>query len=96
MDSDELLMLIDGLPDISLYKTWCERGGDWTDDQYVAARTANELALSRADGRGYKPELIQSPAQLQAEQEQQILSTRRRSQGLDELTGKTRIRKKVS
>ena len=88
MDSDEFLMLVDGLPAESLFKTWCERGGDWTDDQYVAARTANELALSRADGKGYMPDLLESPAQLQAELDRDIEMAAKRRQGLAELHGK--------
>jgi hypothetical protein len=95
MDSAELLMLIDGLPDDSLFKTWSDRGGDWTDDQYIAARTANEVALSRADGGGYLPDLIYSPAQLQERADQEIRQAAVRRQGMNELTGKTRTRRKV-
>ncbi len=96
MDSAEFLMLAEGLPDVSLFKTWAARGGDWTDDQYVAARAANELMLSRADGKGYMPELIQSPAQLQAEADASVVRDERHRQGMAELTGKTRTRKRVS
>ena len=95
MDSTELLMLIDGLPDESQFKTWAERGGDWSEAQYIAARTANELALARADGAGYTPELIRSPAQKQAEFDKDRLAHMRRQQGMAELTGKTRTRRKA-
>lgn len=72
MSSNELIDLVEHLPDRSAFKT-ALRGGDWCIDQYVAARAANEIALSRADGRDYEPELIKSPAQEHAENERERL-----------------------
>lgn len=62
------------LPDDSELKT-AIREGDWTADQYVQARIANELMLSRADyasahGSTMKPTLLLSPAQQADEDEE--------------------------
>jgi hypothetical protein len=51
--------------------------------------------LSRADGGGYLPDLIYSPAQLQERADQEIRQAAVRRQGMNELTGKTRTRRKV-
>ena len=61
MTSRELLVILDGLPERSEFKTWAFRGGDWTSEQLISARIANQLALSRADGRDYEFDLILSP-----------------------------------
>jgi hypothetical protein len=77
MDSRRFLTLVECLPDSSQFKKWAVRGGDWTEDQYVAARQVNEVALSRADGKGYMPQLVKSPMQL-AQDEAEITYRRRR------------------
>jgi len=84
--SRRFLTLIDGLPDESLFKTWAVRGGDWTQAQYITARLVNEVALSRADGKGYHPELIRSPTQMAAEQAEDEWRRRRHRENLNELT----------
>lgn len=63
LDSRRVLALLDGLPDESMFKTWAIRGGDWSEQQYIAARLVNEMALARADGKGYMPVLLKSPYQ---------------------------------
>lgn len=67
MSSRELIELLEPLPCCtSAFKT-ALRGGDWCIHEYTAARAANEAALARADGNGYTPELIKSPAQQREE-----------------------------
>ncbi len=87
MDSRRLFSLLDGLPDESMFKTWAIRGGDWTDDQYVAARLVNEVALSRADGKGYTPDLLKSPMQIANEDAAEQYRTKRHRDTLRELRG---------
>ena len=59
-------------------------------DQYVAARTANEIALSRADGRDYEPELVYSPAQKNAQNEREKFRRERHYKARAEMTRKQR------
>lgn len=49
------------------------RDGDWSEDQYIAARAANELMLLRADyaganGERRNPNLLESPSEAEARQ----------------------------
>lgn len=92
MSSRELLIILDGLPDESSFKTWCYRGGDWTDDQKIKARTANELALARADGHGYMPDLVKSPAEIATEMAHLDWQKRRHDEVLAQLQGKNKRR----
>jgi hypothetical protein len=68
MSSRELWVFITHLPDLSATKK-AMREGDWTEDQYIAARLVNELSFFRADHAAVhaqhkmRPEPIQSPAQ---------------------------------
>lgn len=87
MDSRRLLSLLDGLPDESTFKTWAVRGGDWTSAQYVQARMVNELALARADGKGYSPNLVKSPVQIADEQAETDYRGRRHAETLQQLQG---------
>jgi len=87
MDSGRFLRLAEGLPDESLFKTWAYRGGDWTADQYIAARTVNEIALSRADGKGYMPRMIRSPLQLAEDDATDQYRSERYEQTVRELRG---------
>lgn len=87
MDSRRFLTLLDGLPDESAFKTWAERRGDWTEDQYVAARQVNETALSRADGKGYMPQLVKSPRQMADDQAEASYRSRRHNENLRQLRG---------
>jgi hypothetical protein len=87
MDSRLLISLLDGLPDESSFKTWAVRAGDWTEDQYVAARLVNEVALSRADGKGYVPSMLKSPMQIVAENAEDEYRSKRHNDALRELRG---------
>lgn len=87
MDSRRFLTLIDALPDESMFKTWAVRGGDWNSDQYIAARTVNEIALSRADGKGYMPQLIRSPLQMAEEEAADKYRASRHDDNLRQLRG---------
>lgn len=87
MDSRRLLLLLESLPEESLFKTWAIRGGDWTDAQYVQARIVNEIALSRADGKGYMPNLLKSPAQIADEQATDAWRRARHDETLKQLRG---------
>lgn len=87
MDSRRLLTLLDGLPDESSFKTWAIRGGDWTADQYVQARLVNELALARADGKGYTPNLLKSPMQIAGDRAESDYRAKRHSENLKQLRG---------
>lgn len=87
LPSRHVLNLIDGLPDESLFKTWARRGGDWSQQQYYQARLINEVALSRADGKGYMPDLLRSPAQIAEEILTAEYRSRRHSETLQELKG---------
>lgn len=86
-DSRRLLALLDGLPEESNFKTWAVRQGDWTEAQYVAARTVNEIALSRADGKGYMPELVRSPLQMADDQATDEYRRAKHSENLRQLEG---------
>lgn len=88
LDSRRLLLLIEGLPPESLFNTWAMRGGDWTEDQYVQARIVNELALSRADGKGYMPTLLKSPLQIANDEADDNYRRVRHEETLKELSGK--------
>jgi len=88
MDSRRLIALLDGLPDKSMFKTWAVRGGDWSDQQYVQARLVNEVALSRADGKGYVPAMLKSPMQTFVENSEDEYRNRRHADALNELRGK--------
>jgi len=88
MDSRRLIALLDGLPDQSMFKTWAVRGGDWSEDQYVQARLVNEVALSRADGKGYVPAMLKSPMQIVVENAEDEYRNRRHEDALRELRGK--------
>lgn len=62
------------MPDEGRLKT-ALREGDWTEAQYIQARIANELMLSRADfivahGGKSDPKLLLSPAQRIADEEE--------------------------
>ena len=87
VDSRRFLALLDGLPDESLFKTWAVRKGDWSESQYVAARAVNEIALSRADGKGYMPELVRSPLQMADEQATSEYRRAKHSENLRQLEG---------
>lgn len=87
MTSRELLVLLDGLPERSEFKTWAFRGGDWSQEQHVQARIANQLALSRADGRDYEPDLILSPYEMAREQEHDHWQISRHDEVLAQLRG---------
>ncbi len=73
MSSRELIELIEPLPCCTSAFKIALRGGDWCIHEYTAARAANEAALARADGRGYMPELIKSPAQEHEEADRQSM-----------------------
>jgi len=88
MDSRLLISLLDGLPDESMFKTWAIRGGDWSENQYVQARLVNEVALSRADGKGYVPAMLKSPMQIVVENSEDDYRNRRHADALNELRGK--------
>ncbi|MDF3280925.1 hypothetical protein [Gordonia sp. N1V] len=69
------------------------RDGDWTHDQYVTARLANELMLLRGDhaaanGATMKPKLLESPAQLAEREEQRHLQESLHNFLHDQMTGK--------
>lgn len=87
MDSRRFIALLDGLPDESAFKTWAIRGGDWSEDQYVQARLVNEMALSRADGKGYMPSMLKSPMQLAEENAADEYRAKRHHDTLRELRG---------
>ncbi len=87
MDSRRFLALLDGLPDESMLKTWAVRRGDWSEAQYIAARTVNELALARADGKGYMPELVRSPAQIADDEATDAYRRAKHSENLRQLEG---------
>lgn len=87
MSSNQFLNLVDGLPDASLFKTWAVRGGDWTENQYIQARLINEVALSRADGKGYMPNILKSPAQIADDEAVDAYRRRRHTETLKELMG---------
>lgn len=87
MDSRRLLALLDGLPDESSFKTWAVRGGDWTAEQYVQARLVNEVALSRADGKGYTPNLLKSPMQIAGDRAADQYRAKRHAENLQQLKG---------
>ena len=87
LDSRRVLALLDGLPDESSFKTWALRGGDWTQDQYVNARIVNEIALSRADGKGYMPNMLKSPMQLADDEATDQWRHRRHEETLKQLRG---------
>lgn len=71
MSSRELLVLIRfSFPEDSATKTAMPDGiknllgtGDWPMALKVQARIANEMALSRADGGNYMPDMILSPVE---------------------------------
>ena len=88
MDSRRLISLLDGLPDDSSFKTWALRGGDWTDAEYVQARLVNEVALSRADGKGYMPSMLKSPMQIAEDQVADEYRSQRHQETLRQLRGK--------
>lgn len=90
LDSRRLIALLDGLPDESSFKTWAIRGGDWSDDQYVQARLVNEMALSRADGKGYMPSMLKSPMQIAQETAEDEYRSKRHHDTLRELQRKER------
>lgn len=85
IESRTILTLLDGLPDESMFKTWAVRGGDWTEQQYIQARLINEVALSRADGKGYAPHMVKSPAQTATEEMERTHRSRRHDETLKEL-----------
>ena len=87
MDSRRFLALLDGLPDTSQFHKWATRRGDWSEAEYIAARGVNEVALSRADGKGYMPELVKSPAQLAADQASSEYRHDRHNENLTQLRG---------
>lgn len=88
MESRRLLTLLDGLPDDSSFHRWAIRGGDWSHAEYVSARLVNEMALARADGKGYTPNLLRSPIQVADDNAQVVFRRRRHDETLKELTGK--------
>lgn len=95
MTSAELLALLDYLPETSAFKTWAERGGDWPAELVVQVRIANELMASRADGKGYTPDWIQTPGDRQADEDRKSAQQAAWRQAQDELMGRTRRRRKV-
>lgn len=73
MSSRRLLVLLEGLPEGSLFKT-ALRDGDWGLDEYIQAGVLNELRLLRTDQaavNGHKMEVsfVESPAQIERRQE---------------------------
>lgn len=88
MSSRQLLTLLDGLPDESTFKTWALRGGDWHEGQYMQARMINEISLSRADGKGYMPQLMKSPFQIAAEQAEDDYRVSRHAENMKQLQGR--------
>lgn len=90
MDSRRFLALLDGLPDEASFSRWAMRGGDWSEDQYVAARGVNEAALARADGKGYMPQLVKSPMQIAADQAEVQYRNQRHEDNLNQLRGEGR------
>lgn len=95
MSSADLLSYLDYLPETSAFKTWAERGGEWPAEQVVQVRIANELMAARADGKGYTPEWIQTPGDMQAEEEREAARMSAWRQAQDELMGKARRRRKA-
>lgn len=87
MPSRRLMTLLDGLPEQSLFKTWAHRGGDWSEEQYLTARLINEVALSRADGKGYMPTLVQSPWQIADDEATDEFRRTRHADNLKQLRG---------
>lgn len=87
MDSRRFLTLLDGLPEESLFSKWALRRGDWTEREYVAARQVNEVALSRADGKGYMPQLVKSPMQMAADEAETDYRRQRHHDTLRQLRG---------
>lgn len=88
LDSRRLLLLLEELPPDSSFQTWAMRGGDWSEDQYVQARILNEVALSRADGKGYMPTLLKSPLQIADEESTDSYRRMRHEETLRQLSGK--------
>lgn len=95
MDSDELLWLLENLPEASAFKTWAQRGGEWPAELIIQTRIANEMMASRADGTGAQPDWIKTPGDLQAEENHARLRREIYEQGQDEMRGRTRTRRKV-
>jgi hypothetical protein len=89
MSSSRLIILLEGLPEESMFQTWAVRGGDWTLNQYIQVRIANELALSRADGKGYMPNLLKSPMQAASEEAAEQYRKQRHSDTLKQLERRT-------
>lgn len=87
MDSRRFLALVDGLPAESNFSRWAIRRGDWTEDQYITARGVNETALARADGKGYNPQLVKSPLQLDADAAEDAYRRRRHDETMRQLKG---------
>jgi hypothetical protein len=49
LSSRRLLVLLEGLPDTSWFKTVAERDGDWTDAMKVAAETYAEITKATSE-----------------------------------------------
>lgn len=92
MSSRRLLVLLEGLPEDSLFRT-AMRDGDWGLDAYVQAGILNELRLLRTDQaavNGHKMEVsfIESPAQIERRQEAEREREAQRAGILAQLYGK--------
>jgi hypothetical protein len=88
-DGSEVFMSAGFLPAKSALNT-ALRGGDWSAEEYREARVINELASSRADGRGYTPDLVMSPAEIAAEKAHQQWQKDRHDDVLAQLRGERR------
>lgn len=88
-NGDVRLESANGLPDLSALNTSL-RGGDWSPGEYREARIINELAAARADGRGYTPDVVQSPAEIAAEKAHEAWQKQRHDDNLAQLRGERR------
>jgi hypothetical protein len=92
MSSRRLLVLLEGLPDDSLYRK-ARRDGDWSDGEYLRAALINEVRLLRVDqaalqGQKMEATLLRSPAQLDAEKEEEAKNLAVRTGILAQLHGR--------
>lgn len=91
MSSRRLLVLVDALPDDSRFCTE-RRDGDWSAKEYLDAAIVNELRLLRADQAAIHTEnkmdvnLVESPGQVQKEEELHEKAQAVRSRIMSELT----------
>jgi len=91
ISSREILVFVEQLPDTSRTKT-AMREEDWSEQEYIHARIANELMLSRADyaasqGSKMSPNVILSPAQRQSRDEDRALQSELHHMMIAQMTG---------